>query len=122
MPIARTQSAEISMQVPSASLSQLPARSVHLACPLVCLPHSTQQISSVRVSFLPMLSILAHHPPFSLITPLFITLIQPSRPSFFFFLNDPAPPEFSPFPLPAALPISLLCFAALRHPADLATA
>src|SRR5256885_8327595 len=25
---------------------------------------------------------------------------------FFFFLNDPAPPEFSPFPLPAALPIS----------------
>src|SRR2546430_1567125 len=23
----------------------------------------------------------------------------------FFFLNDPAPPEFSPFPLPAALPI-----------------
>src|SRR4029077_3144550 len=25
--------------------------------------------------------------------------------SFFFFLNDPAPPEFSPFPLPDALPI-----------------
>src|SRR2546425_9982327 len=25
---------------------------------------------------------------------------------FFFFLNDPAPPEFSPLPLPAALPIS----------------
>src|ERR1035438_6256821 len=30
---------------------------------------------------------------------------------FFFFLNDPAPPEFYPFPLPAALPILL---AALR--------
>src|SRR2546428_12361236 len=28
-----------------------------------------------------------------------------SHPSFFFFfLNDPAPPEISPFPLPAALP------------------
>src|SRR2546430_2934473 len=25
---------------------------------------------------------------------------------FFFFLNDPAPPEISPLPLPAALPIS----------------
>src|ERR1022692_44567 len=25
---------------------------------------------------------------------------------FFFFLNDPAPPEISPFPLPAPLPIS----------------
>src|SRR2546430_16963917 len=25
---------------------------------------------------------------------------------FFFFLNEPAPPEISPFPLPAALPIS----------------
>src|SRR5256884_8114140 len=27
--------------------------------------------------------------------------------SFFFFLNDPAPPEISPFPLRAALPISI---------------
>src|SRR5256885_14306977 len=26
--------------------------------------------------------------------------------TFFFFLNDPATPEFSPLPLPAALPIS----------------
>src|SRR2546423_12003852 len=26
---------------------------------------------------------------------------------FFFFLNDPAPPEISPLPLPAAFPISL---------------
>src|SRR5256885_6129482 len=28
---------------------------------------------------------------------------------FFFFLNDPAPPEISPLPLPAPLPISLGC-------------
>src|SRR5256885_7273003 len=28
---------------------------------------------------------------------------------FFFFLNDPAPPEFYPFPLHAALPIGLWC-------------
>src|SRR5256885_8574783 len=27
---------------------------------------------------------------------------------FFFFLNDPAPPEISPLPLPAALPIFLI--------------
>src|SRR2546427_5006971 len=30
--------------------------------------------------------------------------------SFFFFLNDPAPPEISPLPLHAALPISPLQF------------
>src|SRR2546429_7586901 len=29
----------------------------------------------------------------------------PPSPLFFFFLNDPAPPEISPLPLPAALPI-----------------
>src|SRR2546430_1626521 len=31
--------------------------------------------------------------------------IVPSLFSFFFFFNDPAPPEISPLPLPAALPI-----------------
>src|SRR5256885_13384419 len=35
---------------------------------------------------------------------------------FFFFLKDPAPPEFSPLPLPAALPISPHQESALRRP------
>src|SRR2546429_9687384 len=34
------------------------------------------------------------------------TLTQ-SRSSFFFFFNDPAPPEISPLPLHAPLPISI---------------
>src|SRR5256714_7973720 len=34
-----------------------------------------------------------------------ILLTQPLLLSFFFFLNDPAPPEISPLPLPDALPI-----------------
>src|SRR5256885_15288321 len=33
--------------------------------------------------------------------------IQISLFVYFFFFNDPAPPEISPLPLPAALPISL---------------
>src|SRR5256885_12726986 len=32
--------------------------------------------------------------------------MQPAVASLFFFLNEPAPPEFSPLPLPAPLPIS----------------
>src|SRR2546430_2524147 len=31
--------------------------------------------------------------------------VRPSSEDFFFFFNNPAPPEFSPFPLPAPLPI-----------------
>src|SRR3954449_6587549 len=38
-----------------------------------------------------------------------------SRDFFFFFLNDTAPPEIYPLPLPAALPISALAEAAERH-------
>src|SRR5258708_406842 len=36
-----------------------------------------------------------------------LLLTRPPHSSFFFFLNDPAPPEIYPFPLHAALPISL---------------
>src|SRR2546430_13413234 len=44
----------------------------------------------------------------------FLLLYQLPLMCFFFFLNDPAPPEIYPFPLPAALPIShALC----RRPA-----
>src|SRR5256885_15322593 len=35
------------------------------------------------------------------------SLIASSIAFYFFFLNDPAPPEFSPLPLPAAFPLSL---------------
>src|SRR2546430_14187359 len=36
----------------------------------------------------------------------FLTSILPLYTSFFFFFNDPAPPEISTLPLPDALPIS----------------
>src|SRR2546430_5238791 len=38
----------------------------------------------------------------------FFTLLPYPHFDFFFFLNDPAPPEIYPLPLPAALPISWL--------------
>src|SRR2546430_13154210 len=37
--------------------------------------------------------------------PFFLNVICASSLCFFFFLMDPAPPEFSPLPLPDALPI-----------------
>src|SRR2546430_15689122 len=41
-------------------------------------------------------------------TSIFYNLCSYPSYSFFFFLNNPAPPEFSPLPHPAAPPISLL--------------
>src|SRR2546429_43580 len=42
-------------------------------------------------------------PDITITTPAFPPSRLP-RPSFFFFLNDPAPPNISPFPLPDPLP------------------
>src|SRR2546429_1292157 len=41
----------------------------------------------------------------SFMTLIFYILLSPSPFIFFFFFNDPATPEISPLPLPAALPI-----------------
>src|SRR5260370_25027468 len=42
-------------------------------------------------------------------------MLLSSVPFFFFFLNDPAPPEFYPLPLHDALPISLVIMALSRR-------
>src|SRR5256885_14040601 len=38
------------------------------------------------------------------LSPIFFSTKVPTSSLFFFFLNDPAPPEFSPFSLPDSLP------------------
>src|SRR5256885_2884691 len=43
-------------------------------------------------------------PAYIALQPLPVSLNPPQLYLFFFFLNDPAPPEISPLPLPAALP------------------
>src|SRR5260370_831166 len=69
--------------------------------------------SAVLCSLLLHLMATASRPPhfstalyfLSIDTAIFIFYTLPSLFSFFFFLNDPAPPEISPFPLPDPLPI-----------------
>src|SRR5256885_7243413 len=39
---------------------------------------------------------------------------KPRRYPYFFFFNDPAPPEISPLPLPAALPLSSATYSTVR--------
>src|SRR2546422_9723356 len=53
-------------------------------------------------------------------TSLFRSIRKSTRLIFFFFLNDPAPPEFYPFPLHAALPFSALIVDGALEPMELA--
>src|SRR5256886_5676421 len=64
---------------------------MHLQCLAIVCSHSIYHSIIVSTSAQRLLHLIFHMPP--------------SPFSFFFFFNDPAPPELSTLPLPAALPI-----------------
>src|SRR2546421_155819 len=100
-------------QTPSQPLSRRPGR---VDAPLRRHPPLRQHKMPVRSAFRPRfaVSLSARHsrtrqtcarPPRLLRGRVPFTVIRALRAVFFFFFNDPAPPEISPLPLPDPLPI-----------------